>query len=124
MISTAGVGNGHYKRRELPIHGAQVDDITTPVHFTYAPRRGEGGRAGYAPHYAERNHRLGTATGPTPERNHRLGTATGPLPVHEAPRFGRLRLPQLGAGVSRNGSVERRTPTMAAYFYGHYNLGT
>ena len=28
VTSTAGVGNSHYKRRELPIHGAQVDDIT------------------------------------------------------------------------------------------------
>ena len=37
----------------------------------------------------------------TPERNHWLGTATESLPPHEAPRFGRLRLPQLGAGVSR-----------------------
>ena len=58
-------------------------------------RRGEGGRAGYAPYNA------------TPERNHWLGTATGSLPPHEAPRFGRLRLPQLGAGGSRNGSVKR-----------------
>ena len=57
-------------------------------------RRGEGGRAGYAPYNA------------TPERNHWLGTATGSLHPHEAPRFGRLRLPQLGAGLSRNGSVE------------------
>ena len=76
-------------------------------------RRGEGGRAGYAPHYATR------------ERNHRLATATGSLPVHEAPRFGRLRLPQLGAVVSRNGSVKLPvTPAAAAYFYSHYNLGT
>eukprot|EP01043_Picozoa_sp_COSAG02_P058681 COSAG02_NODE_7345_length_3053_cov_9.087339_3_plen_97_part_00 len=28
------------------------------------------------------------------------------LLLHEAPRFGRLRLPQLGAGVSRNGFVK------------------
>eukprot|EP01043_Picozoa_sp_COSAG02_P031588 COSAG02_NODE_2068_length_9943_cov_5.977245_13_plen_152_part_00 len=53
-----------------------------------------GERASYAPHYATR------------ERNHRLGTATGSLPAHKAPRFGRLRLPQLGAGGSRNGSVK------------------
>ena len=75
-------------------------------------RRGEGGRAGYAPHYATR------------ERNHRLATATGSLPVHEAPRFGRLRLPQLGAGVSRNGSVKRLDAHRGGIFYGHYNLGT
>ena len=49
---------------------------------------------GYAPYNA------------TPERNHWLGTAAGSLHPHEAPRFGRLRLPQLGAGVSRNGSVK------------------
>ena len=69
---------------------------------------GEGGRAGYAPHYA------------IPERNHRLGTGTGSLPPHEAPRFGRLRLPQLGAGVSRNGSVKRpsgRPPRAGAAAY-------
>ena len=56
-------------------------------------RRGEGGRAGYA-HNA------------TPERNHWLDTGTGSLLPHEAPHFGRLRLPQLGAGVSRNGAVK------------------
>ncbi len=50
---------------------------------------------GYAPYNA------------IPERNHWLGIATGSLAPHEAPRFGRLRLPQLGAGLSRNGSVKR-----------------
>lgn len=75
-------------------------------------RRGEGGRAGYAPHYATR------------ERNHRLATATGSLPVHEAPRFGRLRLPQLERGFPVTAPLSVRTRAAAAYFYGHYDLGT
>ena len=68
--------------------------------------------SGYAPHYA------------TSERNHRLGTATGSLPVHEAPRFGRLRLPQLGAGVSVTAPLSLRTLAAASYYCSHYNLGT
>ena len=58
-------------------------------------RARSGYKQGYAPHNT------------TPERNHWLDTGTGSLLPHEAPRFGRLRLPQLGAGVSRNGSVKR-----------------
>ena len=45
MTSTAGVGNSHYKRRELPIHGAQVDDITQAPGEEPTPQAPEPGAA-------------------------------------------------------------------------------
>ena len=86
-------------------HIKPADRVTQQAHPGW--RRGEGGRPGYAPYYA------------TPERNPWLDTDTGSLPPTGGSRNGRP------ARLSfRTRAARRHTRYMAAYFYGHYNLGT
>ena len=92
--------------RAVTRYEAPFESLRAVIESGAVRRRGEGGRAGYAPYDA------------IPERNHWLGTAAGSLAPHEAPRF---------VGLFRNGSVKRPDAhhrTMVAYFYGRYNLGT
>ena len=98
-------------------HIKPADRVTQQAHPGW--RRGEGGRPGYAPYYA------------TPERNPWLDTDTGSLPPTKSRAEGAAgdRSEERGFPATAPFSFRTRAAAaayvyMAAYFYGHYNLGT